>query len=119
MDLAPGFQLDPYSGVELRHASVDSSYCRSVNGVYANSGQWAVNYMSTSSFQVSWEEEACWPKTVITNGNLHDTLNFASVSAYELEITVLGPRGVSPWASGKGNGLAIKQSQPALMLKKN
>ena len=58
-------------------------------------------------------------KTIVTSGNYMDFLNYASVSGYELEITVLGPRGVSPWASGNGNGLAIKQLQPVQMLHKN
>lgn len=114
-NFAPGFQLHE---VELRHASIDSSYCQEVNGVYSSTGQWAVNQTSTSSFQISWGEEACGPKTAITNGNPLDVLDYASMSAYELEITVLGPRGVSPWASGNQNGLAIKQLQPAQMLKK-
>jgi len=119
LSLAPGFQLDPSTGVGLRHASVDGSYCQSVNGVYSNRGQWAVNYTSTSSFEVSWEEEGCWPKTAITNGNSVDVLNYASVSAYELQITVLGPRGVSPLVNGTANGMVIKPMQNVELLHRN
>lgn len=119
LSFAPGFELDPHTGVELRHASVDGSYCQSVNGVYSNSGQWAVNYTSTSSFEVSWEEEGCWPKTTITNGNSVDLLNYASVSGYELEITVLGPRGLSPLVNGTANGMVIKPVQHVQLLHKN
>lgn len=119
LNLAPGFQLDPHTGVNLSHFSIDVGYCQSMNGVYSKSGDWALNYTSKTSFQISWQEEACWPKTIVTSGNYMDFLNYASVSGYELEITVLGPRGVSPWASGNGNGLAIKQLQPVQMLHKN
>jgi hypothetical protein len=116
LNLAPGFQLDPQTGVNLRHASIDVGYCQSVNGVYSNSGQWALNYTSKTSFQISWEEEGCWPKNTMTNGTWVDLLNYASVSAYELEIVVWGPRGVSPWASG--NPLMIKQLPNVMPLKK-
>ena len=111
---APGFQLDPHSGVQLRHTSVDSSYCQSVEGNYSNSGNWSVNYTSKTSFQVYWEEEGCWPKVGLTTANF---LDFGSVSAYALQITVLGPRGVSPWASSAVNGLGIQKQMPSQLLK--
>ena len=97
---APGFQLDPHNGVQLRHASPDTSYCQTVGGVPSKSGNWNVNYTSTSSFQVFWEADDCWPISTMNSGKSLDVLNYASVSAYSLEITVLGPRGVSPWPSG-------------------
>jgi hypothetical protein len=110
---APGFELDPHTGVQLRHATADSSYCQSVNGVYSQNGNWIVNYTSTSSFQVSWEEEGCWPKAGTTTGNF---LDYASVSAYELRITVLGPRGVSPWQSGSLSNLGRMKPMPTQLL---
>lgn len=117
---APGFQLDPHTGVQLSHASGDSRYCDSVNGVYSKNGNWSVHYTSTSSFQVSWGVEACWPKSVVTSGNSLDVLNYASVSAYELEITVVGPRGVSPWAGGnQTTAPSFKQVQPKQLLQQH
>jgi hypothetical protein len=106
--------------VQLSHASGDSRYCDSVNGVYSKSGNWSVHYTSTSSFQVSWGVEACWPKSVVTSGNSLDVLNYASVSAYELEITVVGPRGVSPWAGGnQTTAPSFKQVQPKQLLQQH
>jgi hypothetical protein len=112
---APGFQLDPHSGVQLRHSSPDASYCQTVGGMPSKSGNWSVSYTSTSSFQVSWEADDCWPNSIMTSGKSLDVLNYASVSAYELEITVLGPRGVSPWPSGNMGSLATPP-QPLPML---
>jgi hypothetical protein len=111
----PGFELDPHTGVQLRHASADSAYCQSVNGLYSKNGNWIVNYTSTTSFQVSWEEEGCWPKAGTTTGNF---LDYASVSAYELRITVLGPRGVSPWQSGSLSNLGTTKPMPTQLLLK-
>ena len=114
---APGFQLDPHTGVQLRHAGMDTSYCQSVNGVPAKNGNWSVNYTSTTSFQVLWEEEACWPKSALASGKPLATLDYASLSAYELQITVLGPRGVNPWAGGNLNTVPkLKQVQPTQLL---
>jgi hypothetical protein len=114
---APGFQLDPHNGVQLLHTSVDSSYCQSVNGGVSKNGNWSVNYTSTSSFQVSWAEEGCWPKAPMNSGGTLQWLNYGSVSAYALEITVLGPKGVSPWANGNMNSLTTLQQtrQPQLL----
>jgi hypothetical protein len=113
---APGFQLDPHNGVQLRHASPDTGYCQTVGGVPSKSGNWNVNYTSTASFQVSWEADDCWPNSTMNSGKSLDVLNYASVSAYSLEITVLGPRGVSPWPSGNVRSLEIApQPLPALL----
>ena len=109
---APGFQLDPHTGVQLLHSNLNSSICQSVHGVYSNNGSWSVNYTSTSSFQVSWQEDACWPSSAESNGNPLDVLNYASLAAYALQITVVGPRGVSPWASGSSGTLPKGLSQP-------
>ena len=114
---APGFQLDPQTGLQLRHSSPDASYCQTVGGMPSKSGNWSVNYTSTSSFQVSWEADDCWPNSTMTSGKSLDVLNYASVSAYALEITVLGPRGVSPWLSGNMGSLA-PPPQPLQMLLK-
>ena len=114
---APGFKLDPQTGVQLRHSSPDASYCQTVGGMPSKSGNWSVNYTSTSSFQVSWEADDCWPNSTMTTGKSLDVLNYASVSAYALEITVLGPRGVSPWPNGSMGSLATAP-QPLQMLLK-
>lgn len=114
---APGFQLDPHNGVQLRHSSPDASFCQTVGGEPSKNGNWSVNYTSTSSFQVSWETDDCWPNSTMTSGKSLDVLNYASVSAYALEITVLGPRGVSPWLSGNIGSLA-PPPQPLQMLLK-
>ena len=111
---APGFQLDPHTGVQLQHTTLDRSYCQSVNGVPATNGNWSVNYLSTSSFQVSWQEEACWPQSSLTSATTQQWLEYGSVSAYALDITVLGPRGVSPWPSGNTNVLTIQKHQQFL-----
>lgn len=120
-NFAPGFQLDPNKGVQLNHASMDASHCQSLGGVYTHSGNWGVSYTSTSSFQVQWEEEACSPSSGAAKNpqGIGVTNGYAGFSAYELEITVLGPRGVNPFASGNVNGLAIKQLQPVQMLHKH
>lgn len=114
---AAGFQLDPHTGVQLRHTTFDSSYCQSVNGVPTTNGNWNVNYTSTTSFQVFWAEEGCWPATQMSSGSTQQWMNYGSVSAYALQITVVGPRGVSPWPSGNTNSLTIKQgTQRPLLL---
>lgn len=121
-NFAPGFQLVPITGVQLSHASMDASHCQSLGGVYESSGNWSVSYMSTSSFQIHWEEESCSPGSAAAKqnpGTIGTTSGFAGFSAYELEVTVRGPRGVNPFASGNGNGMAIKQLQPVQMLQKN
>lgn len=115
---APGFQLDPHTGVQLGYASPDSSYCQTVSGVVSKSGNWSVTYTSTSSFQVSWEADDCWPSSNLTSGSSLDVLNYASISAYELQITVLGPRGVSPWPNGNQSTLATEKMQPSQLLQK-
>ncbi|HEX5424021.1 MAG TPA: hypothetical protein VFW94_10760, partial [Candidatus Acidoferrales bacterium] len=82
--LAPGFQLDPQNGVQLTHASMDASLCQSIGGVYSKSGDWAINYTSTSSFQVSWQEEACSPRPGLTTMSTDQVHGFAGQSIYEL-----------------------------------
>jgi len=114
---APGFQLDPHTGVQLRHATPDNSYCQTVGGVPSKSGNWSVTYTSISSFQVSWEADDCWPNSTMTSGKPLDILNYASVSAYALEITVLGPRGVSPWPIGNIGALATAPQPSPVLLK--
>jgi hypothetical protein len=120
-NLASSFQLDPNKGVQLNHATMDVSHCQSLGGVYSHSGNWGVSYTSTSSFQVHWEEEACSPSSGAAKNpqGIGNTSGYAGFSAYELEITVIGPRGINPLASGNVNGLAIKRLQPVQMLHKN
>lgn len=118
-NFAPGFQFDPNNPVLLNHASMDATHCQSLGGMYSNSGNWSVNYTSASSFQVHWEEESCSPGSAQAKNNpgaIGTTSGFAGFSAYELQITVIGPRGVNPLGGGKVNGLAIKQLQPLQML---
>lgn len=114
---APGFTLDPQTGVQLRHSSPDASYCQTVGGMPSKSGNWSVNYTSTSSFQVFWEADDCWPNSTMTSGKSLDVLNYASVSAYALEITVLGPRGASPWPSGNMGSLTTPPQPLPMLLK--
>ena len=117
LNLAPGFQLDPQHGVVMRHTQIDVAQCQTAyQGEYNTSGNWAISYSSEKSFQVSWQEQACWPQAG-TQGV--SPLDYGSVSVYALEIRILGPRGATPWASGKVNGLAVKQLQPVQILHKN
>jgi len=89
---APGFRL-ANNGVQLYHSDLTAAGCQSSpNGQFSTSGNWAVNYTSPTSVQISWQEQGCWP-----NGTAGSPLDYASVSAYSLWITVWGPRGVSPW----------------------
>ncbi|HEV2314991.1 MAG TPA: hypothetical protein VGR94_06775 [Candidatus Acidoferrales bacterium] len=93
---APGFRL-ANNGVQLYHSDLTLAACQTGgNGqyqyAYSTNGNWGINYTSPSSFQISWQEQGCWP-----NGKAGDPLDYASVSAYSLWITVWGPRGVSPW----------------------
>jgi hypothetical protein len=114
---AAGFQLDPQTGVQLRHSSPDASFCQTVGGEPSKNGNWSVNYTSTSSFQVSWQADDCWPNSTMTSGKSLDVLNYASVSAYALEIRVLGPRGVSPWPSGNMGSLTTPPQPLPMLLK--
>lgn len=117
LNLAPGFELDPQTGVVMRHTQIDVAQCQtSYSGEYSTNGNWAVNYTSEKSFQISWQEEACWPKAGTQGAS---ALDYGSVSAYALEVNVLGPRGASPWASGGTNRFAVKPLQPVQMLPKN
>jgi hypothetical protein len=107
LHLAPGFQLDPQTGIQMRHTQIDVNQCQqSFNGDYLSTGNWAVSYTSKTAFQISWQEQSCWPKPG-TQGL--SPMDYGSVSVYALQITVLGPRGVSPWASGSLNPLTVKQ----------
>jgi len=89
---AQGFRL-ANNGVQLYHSDLTAASCQSSpNGQFSTSGNWAVNYTSPTSVQISWQEQGCWPTS-----NPGGALDYASVSAYSLWITVWGPRGVSPW----------------------
>jgi hypothetical protein len=93
---AQGFRL-ANDGVQLYHSDLTLAACQTGgNGQYqysySTNGTWGVNYTSPTSVQISWQEQGCWP-----NGKAGDPLDYASVSAYSLWITVWGPRGVSPW----------------------
>lgn len=89
---APGFRL-ANNGVQLYHSDMTKADCdTSPSGQFSTSGSWGINYTSPTSVQISWQEQGCWPTS-----NPGNALNYASVSAYSLWITVWGPRGVSPW----------------------
>jgi hypothetical protein len=88
---AQGFRL-ANNGVQLYHSNITAAYCQSVNGQLSSNGNWNLNYASPTSFQVSWEEQGCWPA-----GKGGNPLDYGSVASYDLEITVWGPRGVNPW----------------------
>jgi hypothetical protein len=107
LNLAPGFQLDPPTGVQMRHTQIDVNQCQqSFKGDYLSNGSWAINYTSKTAFQISWQEQSCWPKAGTQGLSPGD---YGSISVYALQVTVLGPRGVSPWGNGNLNPLTIKQ----------
>jgi hypothetical protein len=88
---AQGFRL-ANNGVQLYHSNITAAYCQSVGGQLSSNGNWNLNYTSPTSIQVSWQEQGCWPA-----GKSGNPLDYGSVASYDLEITVWGPRGVSPW----------------------
>jgi len=88
---APGFRL-ANNGVQMYHSNLAIADCQSVNGQFSSNGSWNINYLSPTSFQIAWQEQACWP-----TGNSGNAIDYGSVSVYELVISVWGPRGTSPW----------------------
>jgi hypothetical protein len=89
--LAPGFQI---LSVEQFKAALTSAGCQSVSpggGHFTSNGAWNVTATGGGAYMISWQEQSCaTPSTSGTN------VSIGSVSAYALDITVIGPRGVNP-----------------------
>lgn len=75
--LAPGFEL---KDVQFFHADLTPANCSS-SGAFSTNGNWNTSWY-VSRFHVAWQEQSCSPN---------------SISAYALDVTVEGPRGVSPF----------------------
>ena len=89
--LAPGFQI---FSVEQFKAALTSAGCQSVppgGGHFTSNGTWNVTATGGGAYMISWQEQSC--ATQSTNG---PNVSIGSVSAYALDITVIGPRGVNP-----------------------
>ncbi|HTS12730.1 MAG TPA: hypothetical protein VMH00_11480 [Candidatus Limnocylindrales bacterium] len=94
--LAPYFYV---SSVQFFRADLTAQGCASIppgGGKFTTNGSWNVakNTSDTISVAITWQEQSC--ATASTNGTATD---IGSVSAYAIDITVTGPRGVSPWAN--------------------
>jgi hypothetical protein len=93
--LAPGFQV---TSVQQFNAALTSAGCQSVppgGGHFTTNGSWNVTAIGGGGYMVLWQEQSC--ATQSTNG---PTTSIGSVSAYALDITVIGPRGVNPVFNG-------------------
>ena len=88
--LAPGFQV---IGVQQFHAALASAGCQSIpgGGRFSTNGTWNVTATGGGGYMISWQEQSC--ATQSTSG---PNVSIGSVSVYALDITVIGPRGVSP-----------------------
>jgi hypothetical protein len=92
--LAPGFQI---VSIQQFNAALTSAGCQSVppgGGHFTSNGTWNVTATGGGTYLVLWQEQSC--ATASTSG---PTTSVGSVSAYALDITVLGPRGVNPLVS--------------------
>ena len=90
-ELMTGFQV---TGVQFYHADLPKVACiyvRPGNAQYTTSGDWGVDDSQWGEYDISWQEQSC---TSTSGGPAGHT---QSVSAYALDITVVGPRGVPPW----------------------
>jgi hypothetical protein len=89
--LPPGFQ--PLS-VQQFNAALTSAGCQSVplgGGKFTTNGNWNVTKTGGATYLIYWQEQSC--ATQSTSG---PNVSIGSVSAYALDITVIGPRGVHP-----------------------
>jgi hypothetical protein len=89
--LGPGFQVH---GVQQFNAALTSAGCQSIppgGGQFTTNGTWNVTATGGGAFMISWQEQSC--ATQSTSG---PNVSIGSVSAYALDITVIGPRGVDP-----------------------
>jgi hypothetical protein len=90
-ELMTGFQV---TGVQFYHADLPKVACiyvRPGNTQYTTSGDWGVGDSQWGEYDVSWQEQSCTSTSGGAGGHTQ------SVSAYALDITVVGPRGVPPW----------------------
>lgn len=89
--LGPGFQV---MSVQQFNAALTSAGCQSVppgGGHFTTNGSWNVTTIGGGGYMILWQEQSC--ATQSTNG---PNVSIGSVSAYALDITVIGPRGVNP-----------------------
>ncbi|HUJ32188.1 MAG TPA: hypothetical protein VLY23_12965 [Candidatus Acidoferrum sp.] len=85
------------SSIQFYRADLTASGCQSIppgGGKFTTNASWNVS-QNGGGAQIQWEEQSC--ATASTNGT--NATDIGSVSAYALDITVTGPRGVSPWAN--------------------
>ena len=90
--LGPGFQI---ISVQQFNAALTSAGCQSVppgGGHFTSNGTWNVTATGGGAYLVLWQEQSC--ATQSTSG---PNVSIGSVSAYALDITVIGPRGVNPF----------------------
>jgi hypothetical protein len=93
--LPPGFQV---ISVQQFNASLTSAGCQSIppgGGKFTINGNWNVTKTGGATYLIYWQEQSC--ATQSTNG---PNVSIGSVSAYALDITVIGPRGVNPGFTG-------------------
>lgn len=89
--LAPGFQV---ISVQQFNAALTSAGCQSIppgGGHFTTNGTWNVTATGGGAYMILWQEQSC--ATQSTSG---PNVSIGSVSAYALDITVIGPRGVNP-----------------------
>lgn len=80
--------------VQFYHADLPKGACIYVppgNAQYTASGDWGVDDSHWGEYDVSWQEQSCTSTSAGAGGHTQ------SVSVYALDITVVGPRGVTPW----------------------
>jgi hypothetical protein len=93
--LAPGFQI---LSVQQFNAALTSAGCQSVppgGGHFTTNGSWNVTAIGGGGYMILWQEQSC-----VTQSTSGPTTSIGSVSAYALDITVIGPRGVNPVFTG-------------------
>jgi hypothetical protein len=89
--LAPGFQV---FSVEQFNAALTSAGCQSVppgGGHFTSNGSWNITKIAGAAYMILWQEQSC-----ATQSTGRPNTSIGSVSAYALDITVIGPRGVNP-----------------------
>lgn len=89
--LAPGFQV---ISVQQFNAALTNAGCQSIppgGGHFTTNGTWNVTATGGGAYMILWQEQSC--ATQSTSG---PNVSIGSVSAYALDITVIGPRGVNP-----------------------
>lgn len=89
--LAPGFQV---ISVQQFNAALTGAQCQSIypgGSHFTSNGAWNATGIGGGTYMISWQEQSCAKQS---NSGPNSTSE--SVSAYALDITVIGPRGVSP-----------------------